>query len=94
MKKLAALALAALLLAGGSASAYDIGALAAGNLSKNFTYTDIPGTQTLHFGGGEIPYHMGQLSIIRKKPGNFPPATLSRPNFPKCWLIACVPISA
>ena len=35
MKKLAALALAALLLAGGSASAYDIGALAAGNLSKN-----------------------------------------------------------
>lgn len=83
MKKLAALALAVLLLAGGSASAYDIGALAAENLSKNFTYTDIPGTQTLHFGGGEIPYHMGQLSIIRKKARKFSSGYIVQAKLPK-----------
>lgn len=71
MKRLVPWILAALILAGGSASAYDIASLAGKTLSKNFIYKDIPETQSLSFGGGEIPYHMGQLSIIRKRSQKF-----------------------
>ena len=42
MKRLVPWILAALILAGGSASAYDIASLAGKTLSKNFIYKDIP----------------------------------------------------
>ena len=77
MKILVPWILAALILAGGSVSAYDIVSLAGKTLSKNFIYKDIPETQSLSFGGGEIPYHMGQLSIIRKKARMAPSAKQS-----------------
>ena len=83
MKRLAALILAALLLAGGSASAYDIASLAEKTLSKNFVYKDIPENQSLSFGGGEIPYHMGQLSIIRKRAQKFSSGYIVQAKLPQ-----------
>ena len=83
MKRLVPWILAALLLAGGSASAYDIASLAGKTLSKNFIYKDIPETQSLSFGGGEIPYHMGQLSIIRKRSQKFSSGYIVQAKLPR-----------
>lgn len=83
MKKIVALALAALLLTGGQALAYDISALAVKTLPKSFSYKDIPGEQQLSFGGGEIPYHMGQLSITLKKAQKFSSGYIIQAQLPK-----------
>lgn len=83
MKKFAAAVLAALLLTGGSASAYDIAALAAKTLPKSYVYKDIPGEEALPFSGGVIPYHMGQLSITLKRAQKFSSGYIVQAKLPK-----------
>ena len=71
MKKITALLAAAVFLAGGSASAYDLAALTAKSLSQSYSYQAIPGTETLSFAGGTISYRMGQLTKIMPKAKKF-----------------------
>lgn len=71
MKKITALLAAAVFLMGGSASAYDLAALASKSLPSSFSYQPIPGTETLTFSGGTIPYRMGQLTKIMPRVKKF-----------------------
>jgi len=82
MKKIASLLLALSLLAGGSAAAYDIQALADQNLPERFTYKDIPGTEKLPFAGMEVPYHMGQLAVNLNRAKKFSSGYIVRTRIP------------
>lgn len=82
MKKIASLLLVLSLLAGGSAAAYDIQALADQNLPERFTYKDIPGTEKLPFAGMEVPYHMGQLAVNLSRAKKFSSGYIVRTRIP------------
>lgn len=71
MKKWLGCLCAAAILLGGSASAYDMNALAEKTLPSSFTYRALPAQQELHFMGTTIPYTMGQLAVTMQKSNRF-----------------------
>lgn len=83
MKKIASLLMTAVLLMGASAAAYDFQALAEKNLPDRFTYKDIPGTQTISFAGGEVPYQLGQLAVNLNSAKKFSSGYIIRTRLPQ-----------
>lgn len=82
MKRMVSFLLALSLLAGGTAAAYDIQALADKNLPSRFTYKEIPGTEKLPFAGGEVPYRMGQLAVNLNSAKKFSSGYIVRTRVP------------
>lgn len=82
MKKWLACVLGAVFLWGGTASAYDIQAVAAKTLPKSFTYRSVPETQHLAFMGRDIPYTMGQLAVTLRRSGRFASGYLLKSTLP------------